>query len=82
MVSLSSTCLLSALNALKVFWILSVPKSLVQSACNCRHTICSSVLQTKYVWTRHRSAGAGEEGANIVPSSTGHVSQHLLISDS
>src|SRR5271157_4935991 len=48
-VLLSSTCLLSSRNALKVLEILSVKKSFVQSACNCRHTLCSSVLQTKYV---------------------------------
>ena len=64
---LSTTCHLSTLHALKVLEILSVKRSLVQSACNCRHTICSSVLQTKYVWTRHRSAGAGEEGAKYRP---------------
>src|SRR5271157_1267748 len=62
MVLPSSTCLLSRLNTLKVLQILSVAESLVQSARNCRHTICSSLLQTKYVWTRHRSAGRRERG--------------------
>src|ERR1017187_1474050 len=64
--------------------ILSVPKSLVQSACNCRHIICSSVLQTKYVWTRHRSAGPARKGRSIDPflASLHHMISFLILNTS